>query len=139
MTPLQWGAALILVAVACSPAATASDAALDWCQRHEAEVLLADQVDDPAEAARLIRGAAIARMARRIEAESRFLYGYGAIDSVAEAPLQSMRQLEAYTENSEAQFVGFYEDEWMILKDDVGRHNQACSLAYSAHLEVGDR
>lgn len=143
MKQQRWGIApllvVALVAGACSLAPAESDAALGWCQSHEVEVLLADQAEDREDAVRLIRGAATARTAHRIQAETRFLFGYGQIENVSETPLQTMRQLEAYAEDSEDSFAGFNEDEWLALVEDTVSHSEACNLAYSAHLEIGDR
>jgi hypothetical protein len=98
--------------------------------------LIADEIEDPDELVRLIGGAATARMARRIQAESQFLFEHGAD---AMPPLEMIRELESYTDGSESDFSGFSEDVWLEVEADQARFEAACSRAAHAHDQLAGR
>ena len=77
-----------------SPAA--EDAQVQWCDTHAPELFLADEVQDQDDLNALIKNAAIARIARRLPAESEFLTNN--FNDRFTNDLSRMRQLESYAE-----------------------------------------
>ncbi len=125
-----------LLAASCgSPAVT--DAQAIWCSTHAPELLIAGETDNQTEVNRLIKNAAIARIAHRLRAETEFLSNN--FDNRNDNTLDLMRQLEMYAETSDSGFVGYDPGEWELLVADEARYDASCAAAYVAHLTlVGD-
>ncbi len=124
-----------LLISACGSVAT-TDVQAQWCSTHAPELLIAVETDSQSEVNRLIKNAAIARIAHRLRAETEFLSDN--FDNRNDNTLDVMRQLETYAEASESGFIGYDPAAWERLLADEAKYNASCASAYEAHLALVD-